>query len=201
MFNNYLTIVIRLLLRYKGYSLINVLGLAIGIAGCVLIVLYVHDELSYDQYHQNKDRIYRLAVSETSEGRLDVSAKSPAAWGPVLAQEYPEIEAITRIRPPASRWLIRYGEKRFYEEYFVFADSTVFEVFTIPLVQGNANTALAEPHSVVLSETMAQKYFGDENPIGKVITGDDKYEFSVTGIMRDLPDNSHFHFDFLASFA
>ncbi len=200
MFNNYLTIVIRLLLRYKGYSLINVLGLAIGIAGCVLIVLYVQDELSYDQYHQNKDRIYRLAVSETAEGRLDVSAKSPSAWGPVLAQEYPEIEAITRIRPPASRWLIRYGEKRFYEEHFVFADSTVFGIFTIPLVQGNANSALAEPHSVVLSESMAQKYFGDENPIGKVITGDDKYEYSVTGIMQDLPDNSHFHFDFLASF-
>ena len=201
MFNNYLTIVIRLLLRYKGYSLINVLGLAIGIAGCVLIVLYVHDELSYDQYHQNKDRIYRLAVSETAEGRLDVSAKSPSAWGPVLVQEYPEIEAITRIRPPASRWLIRYGGKRFYEEHFVFADSTIFGIFTIPLVQGNANSALAEPHSVVLSESMAQKYFGDENPIGKIITGDDKYEFSVTGIMRDLPDNSHFHFDFLASYA
>lgn len=201
MFNNYLTIVIRLLLRYKGYSLINVLGLAIGIAGCVLIVLYVHDELSFDQYHQNKDRIYRLAVSETSEGRLDERAKSPSAWGPALGREYPEIEAITRIRPPASSWLIRYGEKRFYEDHFVFADSTVFEVFTIPLVQGNASTALAEPHSVVLSESMAHKYFGDENPIGKVMTGDDKYEFSVTGIMRDLPDNSHFHFDFLASFA
>ena len=201
MFNNYLTIGIRLLLRYKGYSLINVLGLAIGIAGCVLIVLYVHDELSYDQYHQNKDRTYRLAVSETAEGRLDVWAKSPPAWGPALAQEYPEIEAITRIRPPASRWLIRYGEKRFYEANFVFADSTVFDIFTMPLVQGNARTALTEPHSVVLSESMAQKYFGDENPIGKVITGDDKYEFSVTGIMRDLPDNSHFHFDFLASYA
>ncbi|MDE2845722.1 MAG: ABC transporter permease [Gemmatimonadota bacterium] len=201
MFNNYLTIVIRLLLRYKGYSLINVLGLAIGIAGCVLIVLYVHDELSFDQYHLNKDRIYRLAVSETAEGRHDVWARSPSAWGPALAQEYPEIEAIARIRPPASRWLIRYGEKRFYEENFVFADSTVFEIFTMPLVQGNANTALTEPHSVVLSESMAQKYFGDENPIGKVMTGDDKYEFSVTGIMRDLPDNSHFRFDFLASFA
>lgn len=201
MFNNYMTIVIRLLLRYKGYSLINVLGLAIGIAGCVLMVLYVYDEFSFDQYHQNKDRIYRLAVSETAQGRLDVWAKSPAAWGPALAQEYPEIEEITRIRPPASSWLIRYGEKRFYEDNFVFADSTVFEIFTIPLVQGNAHTALTEPHSVVLSASMAQKYFGDENPIGKVITGDDKYEFSVTGIMRDLPDNSHFRFDFLASFA
>lgn len=201
MFNNYLTIVIRLLLRYRGYSLINVLGLAIGIAGCVLMVLYVYDEFSYDQYHQNKDRIYRLAVSETAQGRLDVWAKSPSAWGPALAQEFPEIEEITRVRPPASSWLIRYGEKRFYEDNFVFADSTVFKVFTIPLVQGNAHTALTEPHSVVLSASMAQKYFGDENPIGKVITGDDKYEFSVTGIMRDLPDNSHFRFDFLASFA
>ena len=113
MFNNYLTIGIRLLLRYKGYSLINVLGLAIGIAGCVLIVLYVHDELSYDQHHLNKDRIYRLAVSETAEGRHDVWARSPSAWGPVLAQEYPEIEAITRIRPAASSWLFDTGENGF----------------------------------------------------------------------------------------
>lgn len=201
MFRNYLTIAIRNLLRHKGYSAINVLGLAIGMASCVLILLYVQDELSYDQYHEHKDRIYRIAESATTTGGSIEAAVTPAAWGPVLARDYPEVERFTRIKPPNSRWLIRSGDKRFYERYFVFADSSVFDVFTIPLLQGNPQNALTEPHTVVLSESMAGKYFGDENPIGRVIHGDDLYEFTVTGIMRDMPGNSHFHFDFLASFA
>ena len=201
MFKNYLTVGIRNLLRHKGYSSINVLGLAIGIACCILILLYVQDELSYDRYHEKHDRIYRLAESATIAGRPIEAAVTPPPWAPVLAEEYPEIEQITRLKPPGSRWLIRYKENRFYERYFVFADSSVFDIFTIPLVQGNAKTVLAEPHAVVLSESMADKYFGSENPIGKVITGDDLYEFTVTGIMEDMPGNSHFHFDFLASYA
>ncbi len=201
MYKNYLTIALRNLLRHKGYSAINVLGLAIGIACCVLILLYVQDELSYDQYHEKKDRIYRLVESATVAGRPIEAAVTPPPWAPVLAEDYPVIEAYTRIKPPASRWLIRYKENRFYERYFVFADSSVFDIFTLPLVQGDAKTALTDPHTVVLSESMADKYFGEENPIGEVITGDDVYEFTVTGIMRDMPKNSHFHFDFLASYA
>ena len=201
MFQNYLTIALRNLLGHKGYSAINVLGLAIGMTSCVLILLYVQDELSFDQYHAKKDRIYRIAESATITGRSIEAAVTPPSWAPVLARDYPDIEQFTRIKPPNSRWLIRHGDNRFYERYFVFADSSVFDVFTLPLVQGNASTALAEPHTVVVSESMADKYFGDENPIGKVITGDGLYEFTVTGIMRDMPVNSHFHFDFLASFA
>lgn len=201
MFKNYLTTALRNLLRHKGYSAINVLGLAIGIACCVLILLYVQDELSYDQYHEKKDRIYRVAESATVAGRSIEAAVTPPPWAPVLAQDYPVIEAYTRIKPPASRWLIRYREKRFYERYFAFVDSSFFDIFTFPLVQGDAKTVLADPHTVVLSESMADKYFGDENPIGEVITGDDLYEFTVTGVMRDMPKNSHFHFDFLASYA
>ncbi len=201
MFINYLTVALRNLLRYKGYSAINVLGLAIGIACCVLIMLYVQDELSYDQHHEKNDRIYRLAESAVVAGRSIEAAVTPPPWAPVLAEDYPEIEQITRIKPPNSRWLIRYQANRFYEKNFVFADSSVFDIFTIPLVQGNARSALAEPHTVVLSESMVDKYFGDDNPIGKVITGDDLYKFTITGVMRDLPKNSHFHFDFLASYA
>ena len=201
MFRNYLTVGLRNLLRYKGYSSINVLGLAIGIACCILILLYVQDELSFDQYHEKSDRIYRLAESATIAGRPIEAAVTPPPWAPVLVEEYPEIEQITRIKPPGSRWLIRYKENRFYERYFIFADSSVFDIFTIPLVQGNAKTVLSEPHAVVLSESMADKYFGDENPIGKVITGDDLYDFTVKGIMEDMPGNSHLHFDFLASYA
>ncbi len=200
MFRNYLIVGIRNLLRHKGYSSINVLGLAIGIACCILILLYVQDELSYDRYHEKSDRIYRLVESATIAGRPIEAAVTPPPWAPVMAEEFPEIEQITRLKPPGSRWLIRYEENRFYERYFVFADSSVFDIFTIPLVQGNAKTALAEPGAVVLSESMAAKYFGDENPVGKVITGDDLYEFTITGIMEDMPGNSHFHFDFLASY-
>ena len=201
MFKNYLTTALRNLLRHKGYSAINVLGLAIGITCCILIMLYVQDELSYDRYHEKRDRIYRLAESATVAGRPIEAAITPAPWAPVLAEEYPEIERITRIKPPGSRWLIRYKENRFYERYFIFADSSVFDIFTIPLVQGDARSVLAEPHAVVLSESMVDKYFGDENPIDKVITGDDLYKFTVKGIMRDMPGNSHLHFDFLASYA
>ena len=201
MFKNYLATALRHLLKYKGYSAINVLGLAAGITSCILIMLYVQDELSYDQHHEKKERIYRLVKSDTADGKTNESAFTPPSWAPVLAMEYPEIERFTRLKPPNSRWLVRYGDKRSYERYFVVADSSVFDIFTIPLVQGNAKTALVEPHAVVVSESMVEKYFGDENPMGKVIAADDKYMFTVTGIMRDLPKNSHFHADFLASFA
>ena len=132
MFINYLTVALRNLLRYKGYSAINVLGLAIGIACCVLIMLYVQDELSYDQHHEKNDRIYRLAESAVVAGRSIEAAVTPPPWAPVLAEDYPEIEQITRIKPPNSRWLIRYQANRFYEKNFVFADSSVFDIFTIP---------------------------------------------------------------------
>ncbi len=200
MFNNYMKVVIRYLLRHKGYLVTNVFGLAIGLASCVLIVLYIQDELSFDQYHENKDRIYRLAISETAGDKVDEWAMSPAPWAPVLVQDYPEIENVTRVRPPGSRWLIRHEERRFYEADFVFVDSTFFDLFSVHLIRGDAKSALDEPHAVVLSASVAKKYFGDGNPIGEVITGDNKYEFTVTGVMQDLPDNSHFHFDFLASF-
>ena len=200
-FRNYLTVILRNLFRYGGYSAINVLGLAIGLASCILILLYMQDELSYDQHHERKDRIYRIAVSMTAEGRTDEWARTPSAWAPVLKEEYPEIERFTRWKPPDSSWLIGYNEKSYEQRFFIFADSTVFDIFTIPLVQGNPETALAEPHTVVVSETMAKLIFGNENPMGKVVSADDTYMFTVTGIMRDMPKNSHFRADFLASFS
>ena len=201
MLRNYLTVTLRNLLRQKGISAINVMGLAIGIASCVLIMLYVQDELSYDQHHEKKDRIYRMVVTQTAEGRTEEWARTPSAWAPVLMEEYPEIELFTRWKPPNTSWLIAYGEKRFEEKYFVFADSTVFDIFTVPLVQGNPKTALTKPNGVVVSETMATTVFGNENPMGKVISVDEIYMFTVTGIMRDMPKNSHFRADFLASFS
>ena len=201
MFKNYLTVILRQVFRHRGYSAINVLGLAIGLASCILILLYVQDELSYDQHHENKDRIYRIVVSVTAEGRTDEWARTPSAWAPVLKEEYPEIEQFTRWKPPNSSWLIGYNEKSYEEKFFIVVDPAVFDVFTIPLVQGNPGTALTEPHTVVVSETMAKLIFGNENPMGKTISADDTYMFTVTGIMRDMPENSHLRADFLASFS
>lgn len=200
MFRSYLNVILRQLFRQKGYSTINVLGLAIGLTSCILIMLYVKDELSYDQHHEKKGRIYRIVVTQTAEGRTEEWARTPSAWAPVLMEEYPEIELFTRWKPPNTSWLIAYGEKSYEEKYFVFADSTVFDTFTIPLVQGSPETALTKPNTVVVSETMATVIFGNENPMGKVISVDEIYMFTVTGIMRDMPKNSHFRADFLASF-
>ena len=160
MFKNYLTTMMRHVLKYKSTTAINVMGLAVGMACCVLIMLYVEDELSYDHHHLKKDRIYRLAESATVAGNPIEVATTPAPWGPVLAENYPEIEQFTRIMPTTSRWLIRYNDKRYYEQNFVFADSSVFEVFTIPLIQGKARSALTQPNTVVVSESMSKKYFG-----------------------------------------
>ena len=201
MFGNYLISAIRHLLKYKSTSVINVLGLAGGMACCVLIMLYVQDELSYDQHHRKKDRIYRVAESATVAGNPVEVAITPAPWGPALAEDYPQIERFTRIMPPVSRWLIQFNDKSYYEQNFVFADSSIFDVFTIPLIQGSAKTALTEPNTVVVSESMSNKYFGEVNPIGEVLTCDNVYRFTITGIMQDMPVNSHFQFDFLTSYA
>ena len=136
-----MTVVFRHLLKYKGYSAINVLGLAIGMSSCVLIMLYVQDELSYDGFHEKSDRIYRLVESATVAGKPVEAAVTPPPWAPALATDYPGIEAYTRIKPPNSRWLIRYEDKRFYERYFIFADSSVFDVFNAPSRPGQSRNS------------------------------------------------------------
>ena len=192
----------RHMLKYKGTTAINVMGLAVGMACCVLIMLYVEDELSYDHHHQKKDRIYRLAESATIAGNPIEVATTPAPWGPLLAEDYPEIEQFTRIfKPPTSRWLIRYNESVFtsrtsYSQIHLYSTFSPSHLFRAIQIQ--------HWHSRIpwwFPESMRDKYFGDKNPIGKVLICDDAYEFTITGIMRDMPLNSHFRFDFLASYA
>ncbi len=205
MLKNYLKIALRNLLKHKVYSFINILGLAIGIACCLLILLYVQDELDYDRFHQRSERIYRLAISGRARGeaRALSTAQSPSPWAPAFGQDDPGVENYVRFKTPLSRWLISTPntEKRFYERRFYFADPTVFEVFDYELLRGDAREALQRPNTVVLTESSAKKYFGAEDPMGKVLTADNNYEFTVTGVMRDAPQNSHLRFDFLASFA
>jgi len=198
MLKNYLKIAGRHLLRHKGYAFINVSGLAVGIACCLLIFLFVRDERSYDRFHEKADRIHRVVrerlVSENEWGRLAIT---PWRLAPLLQSAFPQIEKTVRIT--RQERLVRYGELQFKEPRFFLADSTFFEVFTFPLVQGDAEAALRDPFSVVLTEATARKYFGDASPLGQVITLDGQHDFTVTGVAADVPENSHFHFDFLGA--
>ncbi len=200
MLKNYLKISLRNLQRHKAYSFINIAGLAIGLACFTLIILYVQDEWSYDRYHENADQVYRLAVEiQASEGATR-TAQSPPIWPTTLLQAYPEVAAAVRLKPPSQTWMVRYEDRSFSEKRWVFADSSVFDVFDVPLVRGDPKTALNVPFTVVVSEAMVEKYFGGDDPLGKTITIDSQYDFAVTGVFENVPSNSHVHFDFLASF-
>ena len=200
MFKNYLNIAVRNLLRHKGYSFINITGLAIGIACCLLIVLYVQDELSYDRFHEKADRIYRVTLHGRLAGNDIHAATSSAPMAATLMDDYPEVLVATRVRR-SSLMLVSREDQYFNEKRVFYADSTLFSVFTLPLIAGDPNTALREPHTMVLTEATAQKYFGDEDPIGKTLRFNNDADYRITGIAENVPSNSHFHFDFLASFA
>jgi len=202
MFKNYLKIALRNIRRHKGYSFINIAGLAIGMAVCILILMFVRGELSYDTHHEHKDRIYRIErqwFAADGSVRSELCSVAPS-FVPLLEEEFPEMEHVVRMFGSGDT-LITFGENNFVEERLYFAEHDIFDVFTIPVIAGNQQTALKNPNSIVLSESMAQKYFGDEDPMGKVMKVDSSREdFQVTGVMKDVPENSHIHFDFLASF-
>jgi putative ABC transport system permease protein len=197
---HYVLVACRHLRRQPGYTLINMLGLATGMAGCLLMLLYVWDELSYDRFHEKAARLFRLVESGHAQNRPLDTAATPAPWGPALAQEYPEIERVVRFRKSASAWLIRHRDHRFYDSRVFVADSTVFEAFSFPLHQGDPRTALTKPYTIVLSASMAQKLFGAEDPVGKTIQAD-QWHFTITGVMADVPENTHFHPTCLISYA
>lgn len=200
MIKNYLIVAMRNLVRNRTFSAINILGLAIGMACCFVILLYVQDELSYDKHHVNADRIYRLVEEAVIEGKVRKFAVTSYPMGPTLVKDYPEVEAAVRFMKPDTRLVVKRGEKSFYEEGFLFADASVLDVFTFPLVKGNPQTALQEPYSVLITEQTAQKYFGLEDPMGQMLKIDNKFECKITGVLKDIPRNAHFQCDFLASF-
>lgn len=204
MFKNYLTIARRNLWRHKTYTFINVIGLSVGIACCVLIVLYVQDERSYDRYHSNAEQIYRIVenIGDTEE-----AASVPFPVGHTLVADYPAIvKQATRfynMQAPALT-LTYLAENRpprsFNERRFFFTDASVFEVFDFTFLQGDPGTALQAPNTIALTETAAQKYFDTENPIGKTLLFEGEHTLTVTALLADVPTNSHFTFDMLASF-
>lgn len=197
MFKNLFKTAIRNIFKDFGYSSLNILGLTIGITSALFLIIYIADELSYDRYHENADRIYRVAshIAETDDEFTWIVAQIPFA--PQVVQDYPEVEQSVRFID-AGRELFKFEDKEFYEEDFYYADSNVFEVFTYEFVKGDSKKALIEPNTIVLTQTIASKYFGKEDPINKtLVNGDDTYK--VTAVIKDVPFYSHFRFDALMS--
>jgi putative ABC transport system permease protein len=186
--------------RNKSSTILNILGLAIGMATTLLILEYVFNELSYDRFHENKDEIYRVIVKEEKDGISSPTSMLTAAVAPSMAEEFPEIEHFVRFSNPAGGYL-SFGDRDYQLDNITYADSALFEVFTFPLLQGNPVTALSEPYQVVLSETTARKIFGDNDPLGKIIRLNSEENLVVTGIVADFPGNSHLYFDAMISFS
>lgn len=201
MLKNYLISTFRNLIKRKTYFLLNVLGLAIGIASFLVIYLYNFDELSYDKHHSNMDQIYRLVNVYDFEGVGENSASAPFPVAFALKNDYPGmIKNVVRIfNFQAPRSFVEYEEYKFNEKYFFFADSTYFSIFDHKFIKGNPKTALDEMGSVVITRSTATKYFMDEEPIGKTIQFESSLTLKVTAVIEDVPEQSHFKFDFLGS--
>ncbi len=203
MLRNYLTIALRSLRKHLGYSVVNVVGLGLGVACCLLILLYVEDERSYDRFHEHADRLYRVAEIIEADGGGENSASAPIPVGRTLRETFPHLveESVRFFDFQAPTLALSYGEdKKFNEPRLFFTDPSVFKAFSFDLVRGNPETALAEPNTIVLTEAMARKYFEDEDPLGKVLRFEEDHDLTVTGVLADVPHNAHFRFDFLASF-
>src|SRR6185503_19176032 len=193
MIKNYFKIAWRSLLKYKGFSLINILGLSVGITCCLLVGLFIKDELSYDKYNKDGGRIYRVVKDFVNDdGSKLPDATTPPAIGAAIQKEIPEIEHMVRLMPGwGAKFYVRNGEKKFIEENIYRADSSIFDVFTFQFIQGDPTTALKDQHALVLTESAAKKYFGKDDPMGKTLEIDDLEPQMVTAVIKDVPDNSH----------
>ena len=192
MFKFYLKTAVRNLYKFKTISSINIIGLSVGMAVCILLMLYVQDELSFDRYHRYSDRIFRILENDQPYISPQVSE--------IVSANFPEIESSARILV-RDQCMIQYKEKQFIERQFTYADPNLFSIFSFELMKGNPATVLKRPFSIVISETIAHKYFGNEDPIGKVLRLENKHDYTITGVMEEIPHNSHFRYDILATLA
>ena len=196
MFRNYLKVALRNIIRHKGYTFLNIFGLAIGMACCILIGLWVLDELNYDRFHENASSICRVESNQNFSGRTLHIYWTPHPLGPALKAEIPEIKNSTRAQNLGPQ-LIRYEDKAF-EEYFAWSvDPSFLEMFSFPMIRGAAENSLSGTSSLVITERLAAKFFGDENPVGKMINVAQSADFTVTGVLKDIPRNSSLQFDAL----
>jgi len=201
MIKNYFKIAFRNLLRYKGFSFINIFGLATGMACSLLIFLFVKDEISYDRFHKNAENIYRVVKDFVNDdGSRLPDATSPPGLAPAMQRDIPEVAHVTRVFPNwGGNFLIKYGDKKITEEKLYRVDSSFFDVFTFPFIHGNAKDIFKDVNSIVITESAAKRYFGNEDPMGKTLQVDELGDMMVKGVLKDVPYNSHFHFDFLIS--
>lgn len=201
MIRNYFKLAFRNLWRNKVFTAINISGLAIGIAISLVIMLFINNEWSYDRFNEKADRIVRIVFKGTVQGQAMKEANVMPPVAQTLLRDYPEVEAATRIRHGGSA-IFSYGENSFKEESISFADANFFQVFTLPFTKGDAKTALLEPNTIVITEAVAQKYFGKEDPVGKLLeVKKENKAFKVTGVIKAVPVNAHFHFDIFVSMA
>jgi len=190
----------RLFRRTKFYSSLNIIGLAVGIACCLIIFIYVLDETSYDAYHENADRIYRIVNYGEKASEIYHKAAVSAPMAKTLVKNYPEVENAVRFRQVLG-CVLSYKQRSFVENRIIFSDREILDIFTLPFAAGNPQTALIEPYTLIMSEKTASKYFGKENPIGKTILLNNKYEYQINGIFKEIPRKSHYHFDVILSMA
>jgi putative ABC transport system permease protein len=198
MLKNFLISAFRNLLRNKFYAFLNILGLSVGLAAFIFILLYVRDEITYDKNNEKCDRIYRIESDFTISNRHDLFAIVPIPMGPAMKLEFSEIEAFVRLNEVGNA-LFRYGDKEYYEDNFYFADSNIADVFTLNFISGDPEKALTEPFTMVLSKKIAKKYFGDKDPMGEMIQTGSGKSYKVTGVIEDLPSNCHLRYDALLS--
>jgi putative ABC transport system permease protein len=201
MLNNYIKLAYRNILRHKRYAFLNIIGLAVGLAACLLMASYVIHELSFETMHPDKDRIFRINGRIPMGGRVLLNAVVAPPFGPTAEESIPEIEESVRIFR-RHNVPVRIEDKDYKEKKMFFAEQEILEVFAIPLVRGNPHTALEAPFTVIIDETLAQKYYGDGNPIGKTLrlTLHRTFEFEVTGVMKTMPSNTVLRIPMIASF-
>jgi len=195
---NFFKIAFRNLVRHKSHSIINISGLAVGLATFILISIFVQHELSYDRHYDDSQNLYRLEVEITYDGEQSQWAATQGNWVPRMLARYPEIQSGTRILKSYFPQTFNYDNTKFSEPETFFADSSFFEIFTYEIIRGDENNLLNAPYSLVINERVAKKYFGDEDPIGKKLQQDENY-YTITGVCAVPPETSHFHFDFLIS--
>nr|WKN36558.1 ABC transporter permease [Tunicatimonas sp. TK19036] len=199
MFRNYLIVALRNLVKNKVYSIINICGLAIGIATTLLILLWVADELSYDRYHTNADQLYRSIVNwDIAEQQVSYST-TPAPFGEFIQSEIPEVKNTTLYNKMGAT-LLAYEDQPYQESEGAYTEPATLDMFTFHFLEGNPTTALNDPQSIILSETLAQKYFGKESALNKTLRFDNRHDLKVTGVYEDMPENSHLRFSFLMPF-
>jgi putative ABC transport system permease protein len=198
MIKNFIKISFRNLLRFKTHSLINIAGLAVGITCFITLSLFIKDELSYDKCYKNANSIYRVYVKSSINGQESNNCKTGAPLGAAMMHDFPEVLTYTRVGYFGSH-ILQYKNKSFREYQIYTADSTFFDVFSLPFISGNPKTALRQPNSIVMTESAAKKYFGNENPVGKMLRVDSSGSYIITGLINDFPQNSSFSCNILLS--